>query len=232
MIDTDKKIAVANWKMHPNTLVEAEDLFRASRNAIVCPPFVYIEALSKIDSGAVLGAQDCHFEDEGAFTGEVSPKMLNNLGVKYVIVGHSERRWSIGETDEMINKKLKAVLRNKMTPILAIGERNKNDNRMEILTAQLNADLKGIDSAGIIIAYEPVWAIGTGDAEIPEHAIEAVKIIKSVIGDAPVLYGGSIDSKNIRDFISSPEIAGVLVGGASVDKEEFKKIMEIVFSFQ
>lgn len=222
-----KKIVVANWKMHPNTLAEAEDLLRASIGAIVCPPFVYLEALSKIDLGTVLGAQNCHWEDEGAFTGEVSPKMLKNLGVKYVIVGHSERRWKMGETDEMINKKLEAVLKNEMTPILGIGERNKNDNRKEILTAQLNTDLEGIDPVRIIIAYEPVWAIGTGDAETPEHAIEAVGIIKGVVGDAPILYGGSVDSKNVGYFISRPEIAGVLAGGASVDKEEFEKIIKI-----
>ncbi|MEK7537139.1 MAG: triose-phosphate isomerase [Patescibacteria group bacterium] len=224
----DKKIIVANWKMNPQMLPEAEDLFRVSGNAIVCPPFVYIEALSKIDSEAVLGAQDCHWEDEGAFTGEVSAKMLKNLGVRYVIIGHSERRWIFGETDEIINKKLEAVLRNDLTPILAVGERNKSDKREEILTSQLKADLDGVDSAKIIIAYEPVWAIGSGDAETPEHTIEAVKIIKSVVGDAPVLYGGSVDPRNVGDFISKPEIAGVLIGGASVDKEEFRKIMEIV----
>lgn len=225
-----KKIIVANWKMNPRTLKEAEDLCRASAGAIICPPFVYLEALSKIASDVSLGAQDCHWEDEGAFTGEVSPKMLKNLGVKYVIVGHSERRWIFGETDEMINKKLKAVLRNEMMPILAVGEKNKGDDRKEILTFQLKTDLDGVDPAKIIIAYEPVWAIGAGEAETPEQAIEAVKIIKSVISERPVLYGGSVDSKNVGDFISRPEIAGVLVGGASVDKEEFKKIIEIVLN--
>lgn len=224
-----KKIIIANWKMNPQTLPEAEDLFRLSAGAIVCPPFVYIEALSKLTE-AVLGAQDCHWEDEGASTGEVSAKMLKNLGVKYVIVGHSERRWILGETDEMINKKLEAALRNDLIPVLAIGERSKDDDRKKIITEQLEKALSGVSDFSGLIAYEPVWAIGTGDAETPEHAIEAVKIIKSVVGDALVLYGGSVDSRNVGDFISKSEIAGVLIGGASIDKKEFKKIMEIALN--
>ena len=221
-----KKIIIANWKMSPQTLSEAEDLFRASGGAIVCPPFVYLEPLSKIGSGAILGAQNCHFEDEGQFTGEVSAGMLKNLGVQYVIIGHSERR-ALGETDEMINKKLKASVRNGLASILAVGEKNKGDDREEILKSQLAADLNGIDPSKVIIAYEPVWAIGSGDSETPEHTLEAAEIIKKVAGDIPFLYGGSIDSKNVGDFVSRPEIAGVLVGGASLDKEEIKKIIEI-----
>lgn len=222
------KIIVANWKMNPQTLSEAEDLFRSSGNTIVCPPFIYLEPLSKIESGAILGAQDCHWEDEGAFTGETSPVMLKNIGVKYVIIGHSERRWKMGETDKVINKKLKAAVRNGITPVLAVGEKNKGDNSKEVLTSQLKTDLNGIDSSKIIIAYEPVWAIGTGDAETPEHTLEAVEIIKKITGDVPVLYGGSVDSKNIDGFVSKSEIAGVLVGGASTNKDEFKKIIDIV----
>ncbi|MEK7659460.1 MAG: triose-phosphate isomerase [Patescibacteria group bacterium] len=237
----EKKIAVANWKMNPQTFREAEELLfsiietvkeQKSTKVILCPPFVWLTDLShKYKNDISFGAQDVFWEDSGAYTGEISPKMLSSSGVEYVIIGHSERR-ALGETDEMINKKLKAALRNGLTPILAVGEKKKSDNRKEILSSQLDVDLKGIDSSKIIIVYEPVWAIGTGDAETPEHTIEAVKIIKSVVGDAPVLYGGSIDSKNVADFISKPEIGGVLVGGASVDQKEFKKIMEIVSSFQ
>lgn len=232
------KIIVANWKMNPQTFTEAVELtfsvietVKEQKNieVILCPPFVWLTDLShKYKNDISFGAQDVFWEDNGAYTGEISPQMLSSSGVKYVIVGHSERRWFMGETDEMINKKLKAGIRNGLLPILAVGEKNKGDDREEILASQLNADLDGVDPSRVIIAYEPVWAIGTGEAETPEHALEAVEIIKRVAGDIPVLYGGSVDSQNVGDFVSKPKIAGVLVGGASIDKGEFKKIMDIV----
>lgn len=247
----NKKIIIANWKMHPNTLAEAESLYHFScdsciaggNNAevIVCPPFVYLEALSKIESSTGLGAQNCHWEQEGAFTGEVSPVMLKQFGVKYVILGHSERRWKMNEDDEMINEKMKAVLNNDMTPILAVGERKKDEDREHILIDQISKNIGGIDREDIdkiIIAYEPVWTISTTkdkEKETPEHALEAFKIIKDILNkligeeiNIPILYGGSVDSKNVGSFVSKPEIAGVLVGGASINKEEFGKIIEIV----
>jgi len=223
--------------MNPQTYAEAEELLFSVKESvqkmgvvkiILCPPFVWLTDLShKHKNGISFGAQDVFWEDSGAYTGEISPQMLLSSGVEYVIIGHSERR-ALGETDEMINKKLKAALRGNLTPILAVGERNKSDDRDEILASQLTVDLDGLDSSKIIIAYEPVWAIGTGDAETPEHTLDAVEIIKRVTGDVLVLYGGSVDSKNIASFVSQSEIAGVLVGGASVDKEEFRKIIEIV----
>jgi len=233
------KIIIANWKMNPQTYAEAEQLMFSVIEAIkkqknikvvLCPPFVWLTDLShKYKNDISFGAQDVFWEDSGPYTGEISAQMLFSSGVDYVIIGHSERR-ALGETDEMINKKLKTALRNGLTPILAIGEKNKGDDRGEILTSQLKIDLEGVDSKKVIIAYEPVWAIGTGDAETPEHTLEAVEIIKKTVGNTPVLYGGSVDSKNVRDFVSKPEIAGILVGGASVDKEEFKKIIEIASS--
>lgn len=236
-----KKIIVANWKMNPQTFAEAEQLMfsvietvKEQKNieVILCPPFVWLTDLShKHKNDISFGAQDVFWEDEGAYTGEISPQMLSSSGVEYVIIGHSERR-ALGETDEIINKKLKAVLRNGLIPILAVGEKSKGDDRKKVITEQLEKALNGVSDFSGLIAYEPVWAVGTGDTETPEHTIEAVKIIKSVVSDAPVLYGGSVDFKNVGDFISNPEVAGVLVGGASVDKEEFVKIMEIVSSFQ
>lgn len=230
-----EKIIVANWKMNPQTYAEAEQLMFSAigtakeKNAkvIICPPFVWLTDLShKYKNEISFGAQDIFWEDSGAYTGEISPKMLSSSGVEYVIVGHSERR-ALGETDEMANKKMKAALRNGLMPILAVGEKSRGDNREEILKSQLTIDLDGVDSSRIIIAYEPVWAIGTGEAETPEHAVEAVRMIKKIVSDIPVLYGGSVDSKNVGDFVSRPEIGGVLVGGASIDREEIKKIIEI-----
>lgn len=236
----DKKIIVANWKMRPDTLQEAEDLFRLSRGAIVCPPFVYIEALSKLTE-AVLGAQDCHFEDEGAFTGEVSAKMLKNLGVKYVIIGHSERRWIMGETDEMINKKLKAVLRNEMTPILAVGERARRDDYREVIIDQLEKALERVDQKdikNIIFAYEPVWAIGTGHVATPRQAQDAHHFIRQrltatygldVAQAVHIQYGGSVKPDNAAALLHQPDVDGALVGGASLQPESFLGIIKAAF---
>lgn len=241
-----KKIIIANWKMNPATPLEAEKLYHFSCDAclgsgenaevIVCPPFVYLDTFSKIESSLKIGAQNCHWESGGAFTGEISAVMLKNLGVKYVIVGHSERRWIMNESDEMINKKLKAALANNLTPIFALGERIKGEDRKNILENQLKHGLVGLDSnkvGRIIFAYEPVWAIGTGNSETAEHAVEAIKIIKGFLDlnfntqGSKLLYGGSVDSGNIKSFLERPEIDGALVGGASIKKEEFKKMIEI-----
>jgi len=247
----NKKIIIANWKMHPNTLAEAEDLYHFScdsciaggHNAkvVVCPPFVYLEALSKIESSTGLGAQNCHWEQEGAFTGEVSPVMLKQFGVEYVILGHSERRWKMNEDDEMINKKIKAALKNDLIPVLAVGEKEKGEDREHILIDQISRSIGGVDKENInkiVVAYEPVWAISTTknkEEETPEHTLEAFKIIRNILNklsgeeiNIPILYGGSVDSGNVESFVSKPEIAGVLIGGASINKEEFGKIIEIV----
>jgi len=246
-----KKIVVANWKMNPATVAEATDIldFLLSNiesesfrkiNLIVCPPFIYIDKLSDILSGhdeISLGAQDTFWEQEGAYTGEVSPLMLKNQGVRYVISGHSERRWIIGESDETINEETKAILQNELVPILAIGEKKRDENYKEFLINQIKVSLSGmseLDVAKIIFAYEPVWAIGTGENDDPENANETIRLIKKTINsfypsleinDIPVLYGGSVNSGNILDFINKEQINGVLIGGASVDKKEFTEIV-------
>jgi len=247
-----KKIIAANWKMNPESAEEAEELAEflvenyTERNVqlILFPPFIYFcdlrDELGKDADKFDWGAQDIFWEESGAFTGEISPTMLKSLWVDYVIIGHSERRWKLKETNEVINKKMKAALENGIIPILAVGERKKEDSVERFLEDQLSTGLDGLSDKNIskiIIAYEPVWAIGTGDADDPEDTIKAVGIIKEIIGKMvgkeiagkiPVLYGGSVNSKNVADFLSKPEINGALVGGASLDKEEFLKVLDIV----
>ena len=226
--------------MFPNTLQEAEDLFRVSVGAIVCPPFVYLEELSrlrkvagqaKIKSVPELGAQDI-----------ISGEILRQFGVKYVIIGHSDRRWKLGEPGEIVNKKLKLALSNELMPIVCVGEKSRDGDFESFLENQVLATFAGLASGQIekcLIAYEPVWAISTTPGarpDTPESALESIKIIKDTlignwkleIGNSPkALYGGSVTSANVRDFLVKNEISGVLVGGASLDKEEFKKIIEI-----
>lgn len=245
------KTIVANWKMNPETLVEAKELFDfvssvdSKHQIIVCPPFVYLESLLELlktknyKLKTKLGSQNCHWEDKGAYTGEVSPAMLKDLGVKYVILGHSERRWQFGEIDEVVNKKVKAVLDSKMIPILAVGEREKTDQAQNMVISQVQKAVSGVFKeklSDIIFAYEPVWAIGSGLADNPDNVLSTAllirKTVSKVIGDMAaskikVLYGGSMDSKNAAGFLNQDGIDGLLVGGASIDKEEFRKILEL-----
>jgi triosephosphate isomerase len=225
------KIIVANWKMNPVTLAEAKKLFSVVKklDAVICPPFCYLGAKIR-PAGAKfsLGAQNCHWEEKGAYTGEISPKTLKSMGVEYVIIGHSERRTYLQETDEMINKKLKAALKFGLVPILCIGEKEGEDAKA-IVEKQLNEDLKEIienDAKKIIIAYEPVWAIGTGNFCDPQKAKNVLNLIKRRINN-PVLYGGSVNSEISADYIKIG-FDGLLVGGASLDAEEFGKIVENV----
>jgi len=226
-----KKIIIANWKMNPSDLAEAKKLFAAVKNldAIICPPFCYLYAKIR-PSGAkfTLGAQNCHWEEKGAYTGEISPKMLKSLGVKCVIIGHSERRIHFQETDEMINKKLKAALKFGLIPILCIGEKEGEDAKL-VVDRQLKEDLNEIidtDIEKIVIAYEPVWAIGTGNFCEPQKAKEVLGLMKEKINNN-VLYGGSVSSKISADYIKVG-FDGLLVGGASLDVEEFAKIVKNV----
>ncbi len=246
-----KKYIVANWKMNPQSVAEAEDILayideylkneteKKERSLIICPPFVFLDDISKILSTsqlsqqAELGAQDIALADSGAWTGEVSGPMLKRLGVSYVIVGHSERRWKMGESDELVNKKLKTVLANDLTPIVCVGEKVRDNNFKEFLKNQLSATLAGLsdDEKGkCIIAYEPVWAISSNPdshPDKPEDTLKAVNIIKEVLSpNTLVLYGGSVTSKNAKDFLLLEQIAGVLVGGVSVQKEEFVQILK------
>lgn len=243
----NKKIIIANWKMNPSSSEEAVRLIkglltqslRESVELIVAPPFIYLDSVKKIIGKKFkLCAQDISWAQRGAYTGEISGLMLKNLGCDYVIIGHSERRYKIGETDEMINAKLKAAFSAGLKPILAVGEKEQGDDIIKILTDQLKNALNGIETSNIdhlIIAYEPVWAIGTGIGDTPDHALSAALLIRKIIGnlytpdwasDILVLYGGSVSVENAMDFIAQTGINGALVGGASLETEEFIKIIK------
>jgi len=239
------KLLILNWKMNPETLKKAIALARASdfKNAVVAPPFTFLEEAEKVLKKAELGAQDLFWEEKGAFTGEVSAKELKNAGVKYVIIGHSERRHKLGETDEMIAKKLKAAVKNGLTPVLCVGETKKEKDagkKEEVLNSQLKIGLSPLTQSSklkaqsLLIAYEPVWAIGTGDPETPESALETIKFIKTILNskfhilNLKVLYGGSVNSKNLADYLKFKEINGVLVGSASLNKDEVRKMAALL----
>ena len=264
----DKKLIVANWKMLPESLAEAEEILefvddylgslphKNELSLVFCPPFVFLEEAARIlktshlEHEAFLGAQDISIEDKAALTGEVSGPMLRKLGVGYVIIGHSERRWKLGESDDTVNKKLKSALRNELTPIVCIGEKTRDDNfsaqggsasgRNNFLENQIKNTFEGLtpdDISKCIIAYEPVWAISTNPGshpDTPDSALESIKIIKNILTFNfqlstfnLFLYGGSVNPKNVEDFLKKEEINGVLVGGASVNKEEFIKILRL-----
>ena len=205
--------------------------------ALVCPPFPSLAVVAEVleGSGIGVGAQNVHPDASGAFTGEVSTIMLSEI-CTHVIVGHSERRSLFGETDELINLKARAVIDAGMTPILCVGERleDREAGRAEqVVESQLKKGLAGLQSA--IVAYEPVWAIGTGRAATPETAQEVMAHIRSVVGDiigtsaghdVPLLYGGSVSASNIEDFMAQQDVNGALVGGASLDAESFCQIVE------
>jgi len=237
-----------NWKMN-TTATEAEKLVLEMLDKldkikgvekVLCPPFISLVALNMMlqNSSIKLGAQNMYFETEGAYTGEISPIMLSEL-CEFVILGHSERRWYFGETDEIVNKKVKAALVNKLQPILCVGERleeKETDKTEDVINKQVTAALQGIEPvSNLVIAYEPVWAIGTGKAASSEQAAATIKFIRDVLAklwngriaqDLRILYGGSVNSTNIAEFISYPEIDGALVGGASLKSEEFVNIVE------
>ena len=251
-----KKLFVANWKMNPLIIKEAKRivklvLYRFFLNntklkIIVCPPFVWLKTLIDFSKNKInFGAQNTFYEDQGAFTGEISPKMLKNIGVKYVILGHSERRKYLNETDNLIALKINSVLKNRLIPILCIGEdynvRRKGINvAKKFIFDQIKKDFKYIIlnknflNKEIIIAYEPIWAISTSEFAVPddpESAEEIITFIKEKVKNigfkaVKVLYGGSVNSENILNFLSRKEIDGVLVGGASIKISELKKIIK------
>jgi triosephosphate isomerase len=254
-----KKLIIANWKLNPQSSAEAVDIldflsssiqdFAVKDNfaVIFCPPYVFIpKVASTVESSPLrsishIGAQDLAAQDSGAFTGEVSGSMLTRFGVQYVIVGHSERRYKMGETDEAIHEKIKAALRNELVPIVCIGEADRDGNWNDFIRGQCEGAFMGLTGAELaqcIVAYEPVWAISSNPnakPDTPDSAVEAVRIIRSVLrrisGEdniCPVLYGGSVSSSNVVDFVGHPEFDGALVGGASVKKEEFAKILRLV----
>jgi len=246
----NKKIIIANWKMNPSSQEEALRLVknllaqRLPKNVevVIAPPFVYLDLVKKNCGKEIkLAAQNISWAERGAYTGETSSLMVKNLGCDYVIIGHSERRYKMGETDEMINLKLKEAFKVGLVPILAVGEKESNDDIIKVLTQQVKSALEGISVSQIgrlIIAYEPVWAIstsGTGIIDTPDHALSSALLIRKIIGniygsewtaDLPVLYGGSVTSENAYDFIAQSGISGALVGGASLELQDFIKIIK------
>ena len=249
------KLIVFNFKMAPGSLKDAKEIFLifkkflqkvGSSKVIIVPPYVYLaEASSIFEKECSLGAQDMFWFNRNSATGEISPKMLKSFGVKYVIVGHSERREYFNETDEIINLKIKACLSSNLIPILCIGEkdRKKEDSSSsfqvkKILFEQLNYALRGViikDSSDLIIAYEPIWAIGNDHPEDPEEVQKTISLIRfwvarrfseKIAENLHILYGGSVNSNNIHSFLSLKEINGVLVGGASTNKIELTKLFK------
>ncbi len=245
-----KPLIAGNWKMHKtvNETLAYIEAFKplvadvSDRDVMIAPPFIALDAAEKALEGSnvALGAQNCHWKDEGAFTGEISPRMLADIGVTYVIVGHSERRHIFGETDEMIRQKIEAVLKHEMIPILCIGEtleEREAGKTLAVLERQLKEGLKGF-SAGelkdLVVAYEPVWAIGTGKTATPEQAQEAHAFVRKLLSEmfdeafaekTRILYGGSVKPENIVGLMARPDIDGALVGGASLNPDTFARIV-------
>lgn len=247
-----RKIIIAgNWKMNKiigesiSLVKELKKLVKDidDREIVVCPPFTSLVTVGiEIKGSNVrLGAQNMYFEKQGAFTGEVSPLMLKEIGVEYVIIGHSERRHIFNEDDELINKKIKSALENGLKPIFCVGEtlEEREANKTNyIVKEQISKGLKNVKKEGmknVVIAYEPVWAIGTGKNATPKQAEDVHllirKLLKSMFGntiaeETSILYGGSVNMGNISDLISQGNIDGVLVGGASLDAKSFAEIVK------
>ena len=241
-------IVAGNWKMHKSP-VEGRDFVESFVNlrlnidgveVIFCPPF---SALFNIDvvlskTPYKLGAQNCHWETEGAFTGEISVSMLENCGVDYVIIGHSERRHVFNETDNWINRKVKSVLNGGLRPILCVGEtfdQRKSNETKDVLYQQLKEGLKDVEKLdNVVIAYEPVWAIGTGETATLEQVSEAHKWVRNILSefysedianDTSILYGGSVKPANAGELFEINDVNGFLIGGASLSIDPFKKII-------
>jgi len=210
---------------------------------VICPPFTALSEIGEViaDSNIHLGAQDVYLEDEGAFTGEVSPSMLKDTGVKFVIIGHSERRQYFAETNESVNKKIKAVLKHDLVPIVCVGEtlsEREKGRTFAVLDDHVKNGLKDLneeDILKVVIAYEPVWAIGTGKTATAQQAQEAQKYIrdllksvynKDIANKVRIQYGGSVKPDNISELIRQPDVDGALVGGASLKFETFAEIVK------
>lgn len=233
-----------NWKMN-TSIEEAKALAEAivkhdipeGVEAILCPPFTHLSAVADIiqDTPYALGAQNMCHEDNGAYTGEVSGAMLKELGVKYVILGHSERRQIFGECDDLLLKKVKKAHEHGLHPIFCVGETEEEreaGKEKDVVKQQVDAVLKGIDANdALIIAYEPVWAIGTGKTASAEQADEMCEFIhtlsQDILGkDVPVLYGGSVKPENVEEILAKPAIDGALVGGASLKADSFATLVK------
>lgn len=246
---TRTKLIAGNWKMNC-TVAESEKLLKAilmgartvrGTKIVVCPPYTSLPIAAKIlkNKKVELGAQNLSEFDDGAFTGEISAKMLKSLGIKYVIVGHSERRQFFHETNEIVKSKAKQALKNGLSPIICIGETIKERQgnlTQEIVQQQLTASTAGFAESELkktIIAYEPVWAIGTGKTATPEIAQEVHAFIRATLAKispklaqtVPIIYGGSVKPDNAAGLLSQPDIDGALVGGASLDAKSFISIL-------
>ncbi|MGQ4649404.1 triose-phosphate isomerase [Lyngbya aestuarii] len=234
-------VIAGNWKMY-KTQRESSEFLQGfmpelgqtpeDREVILCTPFTDLGVMSKNlqNSRVQLGAQNIHWEDEGAYTGEISGSMLTEIDVRYVIVGHSERRQYFGETDETVNKRLLAAQRHGLIPILCVGETKEQrdlDQTEAVITKQLTKDLVDVDQQQLVIAYEPIWAIGTGDTCQTDEANQVIGMIRSQlkVADVSIQYGGSVKPNNIDEIMAQPEIDGVLVGGASLEAQSFARIV-------
>jgi len=248
-----RPIIAGNWKMNKTT-VEAHDLASKlipliaeikGRDIVLAPPFTALQAVAGVikGTGIALSAQNLHWEDKGAFTGEISAEMLLDLGCKYVIIGHSERRQFFGENDETVNKKLRQALNKGLLPIVCVGETLKEreaGKANEVIERQVTGALKGVTAAEmqkVIIAYEPVWAIGTGKTATPDQANEIHNFIrkkseivygKEIAGALRIQYGGSVTPENVSTLMAMPDIDGALVGGASLKPESFAALVNFI----
>ncbi len=248
------KLIVGNWKMFPQTLLEAKAIFAAHRKSVkglthakmvVCPPSLFVEPIAKLEKGKrsiEIGAQNAFYEDEGARTGEIAPPQIRSVGANYVILGHSERR-ALGETDEVIAKKAIQVNKNKLTVILCVGERSRDEagsyfNEVKEQLRRSLADFPKTESKRLVIAYEPIWAIGKNavrpatSSDFHEMSILIKRHLVDQFGKiagfkVPILYGGSVDEKNAEGFLKDGGADGLLVGRISLDKEKFGAIMKL-----
>ncbi|MDZ7677773.1 MAG: triose-phosphate isomerase [Acidimicrobiales bacterium] len=255
MPDARRPLISGNWKMHHNHFEAIQSVQKLSYrltkedheevDVTVHPPFTDLRSIQTLLQSekipVELGAQHCHWEDKGAFTGEVSPPMLAKLDITYVIVGHSERRELFGETDETVNKKVKAVIKAGMTPIMCVGEtldeREAGETESKV-SGQVKAGLAGVKReqvGAMVIAYEPIWAIGTGHTATADDAQSTCSLVRSTVADAfgaeaaaalRVQYGGSVKPGNAPELMAQPDIDGALVGGASLDADDFARIVQ------
>ena len=244
-----RKVIAGNWKMNmlPNEAIEYIQAFEplvkdAKAEVILCVPYtdLFYCLMNAQNTNIKIGAQNVHFEEKGAYTGEVSAKMLKSIGVEYVIIGHSERRQYFAETDETVNKKIKSAFANGLKPIVCVGEtleQRETGKTEEVITKQVELALEGLTNEQVkntIIAYEPIWAIGTGKTATSEDANNSIKAIRSKISniygadiaeEVIIQYGGSVKSTNAKELFETSDIDGALVGGASLKLEEFEKIV-------
>ncbi|EZP74972.1 triosephosphate isomerase [Parageobacillus genomosp. 1] len=246
-----KRIIAGNWKMH-KTLPEAVSFVEEVKrlvppaeqiDSVICAPFLFLDRLvqNAQESDLKIGAQNMHFEDKGAFTGEISPVALKDIGVTYVIIGHSERREMFAETDETVNKKVLAAFKHGLIPIVCCGEtleQRESGKTNDVVGVQVKKALAGLtveQAKQVVIAYEPIWAIGTGKSSTAEDANEVCGHIRSILADifseevaqaVRIQYGGSVKPENIREFLAQEHIDGALVGGASLDPKSFLQLVE------